>query len=238
MELQNNYNTGTFGYEQAQVEAKAGVMIKNVYLWMTLALAITGLTAFYVASTPKVLAFIFSSKAVFFGLMIAELALVIGLSAAINRISALTATLMFMLYSVINGATMASIFLAYTASSIATTFFVTAGTFGVMAVFGSITKRDLSKMGNILIMAVIGLIIATLVNLFLKNTMMDLIISGVGVLIFTGLTAYDSQRIKAMLYNAPENDMTSRIAVIGALNLYLDFINMFLYLLRFFGSRN
>ena len=181
---------------------------------------------------------IFSSPLVFYGLFIAEFALVIGLTAAINKISALTATLMFLLYSVINGATLSSIFLIYEIGSITTTFFVTAGTFGAMAIYGSITQRDLTKLGGILTMALIGIILATLVNLFLKSGMMDTIISIIGVIIFVGLTAYDAQKIKAMLGNAEINDTTQKLAVLGALTLYLDFVNLFLYLLRFMGKRN
>ena len=164
--MENNYYQGYTQVDEQSYAVSANKLIKNVYLWMTFALVITGLTAFYVATTPQVLGFIFGTKAMFFILMIAELALVIGLTAAINRISALTATLMFMLYSVVNGATMATIFLAYTATSIATTFFVTAGMFGVMAVFGSVTNKDLTKIGNLCIMALLGLIIAIVLQLF------------------------------------------------------------------------
>ena len=138
----------------------------------------------------------------------------------------------------VNGATLASIFVVYELGTIASAFFTTAATFGVMALFGAVTKRDLTKVGNICIMAVIGLIIAMLVNIFLKSSMFDLIISAVGVLVFTGLTAYDSQKIKELLYGQPENDTTIKISIIGALTLYLDFINLFLYILRFFGRRN
>ena len=144
---------------------------------------------------------------------------------------------MFALYSVLNGVTLSSIFLVYEIGSIATTFFVTAGTFGAMAIYGSVTKKDLTKVGNLCMMAVIGLIIATVVNLLIRSTMADMIISGVGVLVFVGLTAYDAQKIKNMLYGAEESEMTNKIAVLGALSLYLDFINLFLYLLRFFGRR-
>ncbi len=212
-------------------------LIKNVYWWMCGALVITGLTSYYVANNFSLMEMILGNKMVFFGLIIAEFALVIGLTAAINKISALTATLMFLLYSVINGATLSSIFLIYQIQSIGTTFFVTAGTFGVMALYGATTKRDLTKLGSILVMALIGIILATLVNMFLKNGMMDTIISVIGVIIFVGLTAYDSQKIKAMLAGAEVNDTTQKFAVLGALTLYLDFVNLFLYLLRFMGNR-
>ncbi len=173
------------------------------------------------------------------GLIIAELAIVIAISAAINRLSLTTATLLFVLYSVLNGATFSLIFAVYTMSSIANVFFITAGTFGVMAAYGYFTKRDLSSLGKLLLMALIGLIIATLVNVFLvKSSGFDLILSYAGVLIFVGLTAYDTQKIKQML--AMQTDMgegAQKVALLGALSLYLDFINLFLYLLRIFGRR-
>ena len=146
---------------------------------------------------------------------------------------------MFIIYSLLNGAMLSSVFLLYTASSIASTFFITAGTFGVMCVYGYLTKRDLTSLGNLCLMAVIGLIIAGLVNLFLQSSLMSLIVSGIGVLVFVGLTAYDSQKIKRMLLQEglEVNDSTRKIALLGSLTLYLDFINLFLYLLRFLGDR-
>ncbi|HEY9544015.1 Bax inhibitor-1/YccA family protein, partial [Prevotella sp.] len=161
------------------------------------------------------------------------------LSARINKMSLTTATLSFLLYSVLNGVTMSIIFLAFTASSIATTFYITAGTFGAMALYGYVTKTDLSKFGSLLRMALLGLIIALVVNIFLRNSMFDMIISGIGVLIFTGLTAYDSQKIKeALAMSEDGGEATQKIALMGALTLYLDFINLFIYLLRFFGKGN
>lgn len=213
-------------------------MVNKVYLWMSMALLVTGLVAYYVASDLQLLHAIFGTRGVFTGLIVAELALVIGLSAAINRISALVATLMFLAYSVLNGVVLSSIFVVYDLGSIATTFFITAGMFGGMALVGFFTKKDLSSMGRILYMAVWGLILALVVNLFLKNTMFDMLVSFAGVIIFAGITAYDSQKIKALLLDAPETEHTQKLAVIGALSLYLDFINIFLYLLRFFGKRN
>ncbi len=214
------------------------VLMRKVYVWMTLALAITGLTAYGVATSPGILQAIYSNQIVFWGLIIAELALVIGVSSMLNRISLTMATLMFILYSVINGALMSYIFLAYTASSIAIVFFITAGTFGVMALIGYTTKTDLSSMGKILFMALIGLIIATVVNLFVKSSGLTLILSYVGVLIFVGLTAWDTQKIKQMLLQAPDaGEGAQKLALMGALSLYLDFINLFIYLLRIFGKR-
>ena len=214
-------------------------LFRQVYLWMAMALAITGMMALLVAGSPTMLSLIFSSKLTFFALIIAEIALVWYLSARIERLSFTTATLMFIVYSLLNGAMLSSIFILYTATSIASTFFVTAGTFGVMCVYGYLTKRDLTSIGNICLMAVIGLIIVGLVNLFLQSSVMSLIISGIGVLVFVGLTAYDSQKIKQLLLQEgmEVNDSTKKIALLGSLTLYLDFINLFLYLLRFLGDR-
>lgn len=214
------------------------VLMRKVYTWMTLALLITGVTAYGVATSPAILALIFSSKITFFGLIIAELALVWSITGMLNRISLTTATLLFTLYSVINGATLSSIFLAYTMESIGQVFFITAGTFGAMALIGYTTKTDLTSLGKILFMALIGIIIATVVNMFIGSTGMQMIISYLGVLIFVGLTAYDSQKIKHMLYEQDVNDEgAQKLALIGALTLYLDFINLFIYLLRIFGGR-
>lgn len=214
-------------------------LMRKVYVWMTLALVLTGITAYGVASSPSLMMTIFQTPAIMWGLIIAELAIVIAISAAINRLSLTTATLLFVLYSVLNGATFSLIFAVYTMSSIANVFFITAGTFGVMAAYGYFTKRDLSSWGRLLLMALIGLIIATLVNVFLvKSSGFDLILSYAGVLIFVGLTAYDTQKIKQML--AMQTDMgegAQKVALLGALSLYLDFINLFLYLLRIFGRR-
>jgi FtsH-binding integral membrane protein len=214
------------------------VLMRKVYVWMTLALAITGFTAYGVATSPGVMQAIYSNPVLFWGLIIAEFALVFGVSAAINRLSLTFATLMFVLYSVINGALLSYIFILYTTSSISTVFFITAGTFAAMAIIGYTTKTDLSSWGKILLMALIGLIIATIVNVFIKSTMFNLILSYVGVLIFVGLTAYDSQKIKQMLLQTPDaSEGAQKIALLGALTLYLDFINLFIYLLRIFGKR-
>ena len=233
-----------FNYRNYSAEQQLGmsqafpVLMRKVYVWMALALAITGMTAYYVATSPTILGTILSNNILFYGLIIAELALVIGLSAAINRLSLFTATLMFILYSVVNGATMSFIFLLYEMTSIATVFFITAGTFGAMAVVGYTTKKDLTSMGRILFMGLIGLVIASLVNIFLKSDGMTLVLSYVGVIIFVGLTAWDSQKIKYMLMQAPDvNEGTQKLALLGALTLYLDFITLFLYLLRIFGKR-
>lgn len=229
---------GISAERQWDVSAAFPVLMRKVYVWMTLALVITGITAYGVANSPGILQAIYTNKILFFGMIIAEFALVIGVSAAINKLSLATATLMFVLYSVINGALMSYIFLAYTASSVATVFFITAGTFAAMAVVGYTTNTDLSSMGKYLFMALIGLIIATVVNLFVKSDGMTLILSYIGVLVFVGLTAWDSQKIKQMLLQAPDaGEGAQKLALLGALTLYLDFINLFIYLLRIFGKR-
>lgn len=233
------FNYQEFSTEQQSVVSEAfPILMRKVYIWMTLALLITGMTSFYVATNQALLTAILTNRVLFFGLIIAELALVVGVSAAINRLSLLVATILFILYSVINGATMSVIFLIYEVSSIATVFFITAGTFGTMAVIGYTTKKDLSSMGRIMFMGLIGLVIATIVNIFLKNPAMTMILSYIGVIVFVGLTAWDSQKIKQMLIQAPDaGEAAQKMALLGALTLYLDFINLFLYLLRIFGRR-
>lgn len=225
--------------EKENVAAAAfPALMRKVYLWMTLALVITGFTAYGVATSPGIMTAIVTNRALLWGLLIAELALVWYVSARINRLSLSTATMIFVLYSVLNGATLSVIFLAYTMQSIASVFFITAGTFAAMSLIGYFTKSDLSSLGRILFMALIGLVIATLVNMFLiKSGGFSLILSYVGVLIFVGLTAYDTQKIKMMLVEADDvTEEAQKIALMGSLSLYLDFINLFLYLLRIFGG--
>ena len=237
-----NYNELNFGMttreQELSMSAAFPILMRKVYVWMTLALVITGVTAYGVATSPGLMMAIATNKLLFWGLIIAEFGLVVAISAAINKLSLTTATLLFVLYSVINGATLSFIFAIYTMSSIASVFFITAGTFAVMAVIGYTTKKDLTSMGKILFMALIGIIIATIVNIFLKSTGLQMIVSYLGVLIFVGLTAYDSQKIKQMLLMAPDaSEGAQKIALLGALSLYLDFVNLFIYLLRIFGRR-
>lgn len=223
---------------QWEVSDAFPVLIRKVYVWMTLALFITGMTAYYVATNDAFMMAILTNKVLFYGLLIAEVGLVLGVSAAINRLSLLTATLLFVLYSIINGATLSMIFLIYEISSVAQVFFITAGTFGAMAAIGYTTKKDLSSIGRILFMALIGLVIASVVNIFFKSDGLTMILSYIGVIVFVGLTAWDSQKIKKMLMQAPNVDeSTQKVALLGALTLYLDFVNLFLYLLRIFGRR-
>lgn len=213
-------------------------LMRKVYVWMSLALIITGITAYGVASSPGLITAFYTNRMLMWGVIIAEFALVFALSAALNRLSLSVATLLFVVYSVLNGVMFSSIFLVYTMSSVANVFFITAGTFAAMAAYGYFTKSDLTTLSKYLFMALIGLVIATVVNIFVGSSMLSLVISYAGVLIFVGLTAYDSQKIKQMLAQQVDADETAqKVALLGALTLYLDFINLFLYLLRLLGNR-
>ena len=238
MENQEFHYQRSYNERPIEMSEAFPALMRKVYVWMSLALLITGMTAYYVATNQVIMNAILTSRVLLYGLFAVELALVIIVSAAINRLSVLTATLMFLLYSVLNGATLSVIFFVYQLSSIATVFFITAGTFGTMALIGYTTKKDLSSIGRILTMSLIGLVIATLVNIFIKSDGLTMILSYIGVLIFVGLTAWDSQKIKRMLLQATDvNEVTKKIALLGALTLYLDFVNLFLYLLRIFGKK-
>ena len=237
--MENSMYSRSYSYGNSiNVATAFPALMRKVYVWMTLALVVTALSAYYVATTPAALYAIFSSKFMFFGLLIAEIVVVMAMTALINKMSFMVAALMMAAYSVLNGVTMSFIFVVYEMASIATTFFVTAGTFAAMAIVGYTTKKDLTKMGGILLMALIGLIIASVVNWFLQSETMSYVVSGIGVLVFTGLTAFDSQKIKEMLVQCDTvNDGTQKLALLGSLTLYLDFVNLFLYLLRFIGNR-
>lgn len=237
MKQENWYDVDSLRNKDYAMSTAFPALMRKVFVWMTLALAITGLTAYGVATSPTILSLIFSSNVTVFGLIIAEFALVFAISGAINRLSLSTATLLFILYSVINGATLSSIFLTFSVATISKVFFITAGTFGAMALVGYTTKTDLTSMGKLLFMALLGIIIASVVNMFVASSGLDLILSYVGVLVFVGLTAYDTQKIKQMCQAAPDaGESAQKLALIGALSLYLDFINLFLYLLRIFGN--
>jgi hypothetical protein len=210
--------------------------LRKVYGWMCVGLGLTALVALAVAGSPTVLQAIVSNRILFFGLVIAELGLVFYLSARVSRLAPGTAAGLFLLYSALNGVTLAFIFLAYTGTSIATTFLVTAGMFGALALFGSTTKRSLAGVGQFVFMGLIGLVLASLVGMFWHNSGLQFVISIVGVIVFTGLTAWDAQRLKQMAVVTPEGQVGS-YAIVGALALYLDFINLFLFLLRFMGGR-
>ena len=212
-------------------------VFRQVYVWMSLALFITGVTALIIANNNSLVYSLFSNSLLFWGIAIAEFVLVIILASRTHRMSLLTGTIMFIVYSILNGVTMSMLFLMYTSQSIATTFFITAGTFGAISVYGYLTKKDLSSWGSIFFMAIIGILIASIVNFFLGSETLYWIISYAGVLIFVGLTAYDTQNIKNAIMNSDVNEATYKIALKGALELYLDFINLFIYLLRILGDR-
>lgn len=217
----------------------ASALMRSVYYWMAGALTITGLTAMLVANSPALMNLIFTNTALVWILLIAEFVLVAIISAAINRISFSTATILFIIYSALNGVTLSSIFVLYTQGSIASTFFITAGMFVALALYGTVTKKDLSGIGRFMFMTLIGLIIASIVNIFMHSEMLYWITTAIGVVIFTGLTAWDAQKIQQMAAEAAEvNESTQKMALLGALSLYLDFINLFLYLLRIFGRRS
>lgn len=230
MNYQNSYL-----YESSRVETST--LIKNIFVWMAAGLGITGVVAYTVFNTG--FAYQLIRSGMMFPLLLVEIALVFILSRNIMKFKATTGIGLFFLYSGLNGLTLSTIFLAYTLSSIANTFFITALLFAVMALYGMTTKRDLTKMGTYLIMGLIGIIIASVINFFLRSSSFDYIISFIGVIIFTGLTAYDVQkftRISQEMGN-PNGEIGVKVSIIGALNLYLDFINLFLFLLRFLGRR-
>lgn len=212
-------------------------VMTQVYAWMTAGLLTTGAVAMFVSGVPALVMAIFGNPILFWGLIIAQLAMVWILGANVMRLAPAVATAMFLGYALLNGVTLSIIFLAYTSASIASAFFVTAGTFAAMSAIGYTTKRDLSGLGGILTMALIGLIIASIVNIFWANSTLYWIITYAGVLIFVGLTAYDTQKIKRLIEEVRDEQGERRVAIYGALTLYLDFINLFLYLLRILGNR-
>lgn len=225
-----------------QITARGMIVVSNflpkVYGWMTAGLALTALAAALTLSSQQLMNLIFGNKLIFYGLIFGELGLVIALSAAINKISSATATLLFLGYSALNGVTFASIFLIYTSSSIASTFFVASGTFAAMSLYGTVTKRDLTSWGSFFFMGLVGILIASLVNIFLQSAMIYWIVSYVGVFVFVGLTAYDTQKLKRIGEAGFDNEESRKKAsILGALTLYLDFINLFLMLLRVMGNR-
>lgn len=229
--MENSYDS----YKSTATSSVLSTVMRKVYVRMFLALVVTAFTALYVASSPALLTTILGSRAIFFGLMIAELAVVFVLSGMLHKLSTATATLLFYLYAILNGVVFSSIFVVYELGSIAYTFFITAGVFGAMSVYGLVTKNDMTRFGSYCVMALFGLIIATVVNIFVASSTLDWIISFVGVALFIGLTAWDTQKIKNAAYEVEPSQM-GKLATIGALSLYLDFINLFLYLLRIFGN--
>ncbi len=229
---------GSRNYTNEQTQTIQAAFMSKVYTWMSGGLAITGLIAMWVASTPLLIEAIIGNTFLFFGLIIGEIFLVGYLITVIKKISAQTAGIIFTAYAALNGLTLSVVFLAYTSASIASTFFVTAGTFAVMSFYGYYTKKDLTSWGNLLFMGLIGIIIASVVNFFMQSEMMYWLITYAGVFIFVGLTAYDTQKIKKMsVASEVGSEEESKSAIVGALMLYLDFINLFLLLLRLLGDR-
>ena len=233
----NYFQTGQQAYRpDRSIAQTVSQVMKQVYMKMFLALLVTGFVSMWAAGSEMFLSTLFANPWGIWVLMGVEVLLVIAISGAINKLSSAMASALFFIFAIVNGLSLAPIFLVYTGESIATTFFITAATFGAMSIYGYFTSADLSKFGSILVMALIGLIVCSVVNIFMKSETMNWIISGVGVLIFVGLTAWDTQKIKQMALAMP-NATDGRLATIGALSLYLDFINLFLYLLRFLGDR-
>ncbi len=225
-----------FSATAAATSERVTTFLRKVYGWMFVGLGITATVALGVASSPALVQSIVQNKFLFYGLILGELGLVFYLSARVDKLAPATASGLFLLYSALNGVTLSFILLIFTGASIATTFVVTAGMFGALALYGTTTKRSLAGVGQFMFMGLIGLILASLVGMFVKSDGLQFAISVIGVLVFTGLTAYDAQRLKAMALAVPEGRYGS-YAIVGALALYLDFINLFLFLLRFLGGR-
>lgn len=236
---QNRYGGPNGAYDQQSGSLEGlGLFTARVYAWMFMGLLLTATAAFGVTASQAVMSLIFGNFIIFILLAVVEFALVIYLSARITRLQYGTAVSLFLLYSVINGIMLSVILLVYTSSSVAYTFGITAVTFGVMSIYGHITKTDLTRIGNMLFMALIGLIVLSIVNMFVRATALEWFISILGIFVFLGLTAYDTQKIKQYYYSTADNfELGRKVAVMGALRLYLDFINLFLSLLRIFGKR-
>jgi len=231
----------TLSATKQKTEVLVNSFVRSVYNWMFVGLAVTGFIAYYVSTNEGMMSFIYGHRMVFWGILLAELALVFAISGMVNRMSAGTATGLFVLYSALNGLTLSVIFLLYTRSSIVSTFFICAGTFLACSIYGWTTKRDLTSLGGFLMMGLFGIIIASIVNIFLRSGAVNVIVSYIGVLVFVGLTAYDTQKLKNMALSQPagiDGGVLRKGAILGALSLYLDFINLFLFLLRIFGSRD
>lgn len=220
-------------------EVRVNEFVRSVYNWMCIGLALTGFVAYYVSNNETILRLVFGNSIIFFALIIGELALVFSLISRVDRMQSGTATGIFIAYSALNGVTLSFIFLAYTRTSIVSTFFICAATFLVCSIYGWTTKKDLTSMGGFLMMGLFGIIIASVVNMFIRSSGMSMIISYIGVIVFVGLTAYDTQKIKNMALTQPaglDGSVIRKGAIMGALSLYLDFINLFLMLLRIFGG--
>ena len=223
------------------IDARSRVLSRGlfvrVYAWMFVGLLMSAMMAFFVSTQPNLVNLFLKNKIMFFGLVIGELLLVISISGMINRIGAAAAGALFAAYSLMNGITLSVVLLVYQVSSVYAAFGVAAGMFGVMSLIGYFTKADLSRLGGIFLMVLVGIIIASVVNFFLKSSRLEWIISVIGLVLFIGLTVYDTNKIKMMLSRANSDEAVAKIAVIGALTLYLDFINLFLFILRLIGRR-
>ena len=229
----------TLTLNQTQAQVQVNSFIRTVYNWMAVGLGFTGFVAYSVSHNAGLVQLIFGNPMFFFGLMLAQLALVFSISARVHKMQSSTATGLFILYSVLNGVTLSFIFLVYTQTSVANVFFISAATFVATSIYGMTTKRDLTSLGSLMFMGLIGIIIASLVNMFLRSSGMSMIISYIGVIVFVGLTAYDTQKLKTMAQTQSaglEAGVVRKGAILGALSLYLDFINLFLMLLMIFGS--
>ena len=225
----------------ARAQVQVNEFIRSVYNWMAIGLGLTGVVAFYVSNSETLMKLIFGNQIIFFGLIIGELVLVFTISARVHKMQASTATYLFVLYAALNGATLSAIFLIYTSSSITSTFFICAATFIASSIYGMVTKRDLTSMGQFMFMGLIGIVIASVVNLFVRSSGMSLVVSYIGVIVFVGLTAYDTQKLRTMALSQPagiDSGTVRKGAILGALTLYLDFINLFLMLLRILGNRD
>ena len=224
--------------QRTEAQIQVNTFIRSVYNWMAIGLGLTGFTALYVSNSETMLKLIFGNQLIFFGLIIGELVLVFSLASRVNKMQASTATSLFVLYAALNGVTLSAIFLIYTKSSITSTFFICAATFVASSIYGTVTKRDLTSMGQFMFMGFIGIFIATIVNIFIGSYGLQMIISYIGVIVFVGLTAYDTQTLKAMSLSQPaglDAGVVRKGAIIGALKLYLDFILIFQYLLFILG---
>jgi hypothetical protein len=236
--MENHFSNPDFSQKQLDISQNISVYLTKVYNWMAIALLVTGVVAYFTADSDQLIQLIFGNKILFFGIIIAEIALVGYIAARIQRLTTTTAISLFLLYAILNGLTMAFIFMIYTSSSISSTFMITAGTFGAMSAYGYFTKQDLTKVGNIAFMGLIGIIIASVVNIFMESSMMYWVITYIGVIIFVALTAYDTQKLKRIAAEGFQNEESmEKSSILGALTLYLDFINLFLFLLRIFGDR-
>ncbi len=226
-------------FAQSAAQIKTNSFIRSVYNWMAIGLALTGFTAYYVGHNETMLQIIYGTPGLIIGLFLLELGFVFYLSSRIQKLKASTATALFTIYAILNGITLSYIFLAYTATSIVSTFMICAVTFSACSIYGMVTKKDLTSLGGFMMMGLIGIIVASVVNIFLQSSAMQMIISYIGVVVFIGLTAYDTQKMKTMAATLPNNATGAMIrkgALMGALALYLDFINLFIMLLHIFGG--